>query len=240
MQTTEIQLATRKIKAYFWDSRLGVGPGVIILPDVLGVSSSLKNIAMRLSKEGYHVLIPDLYSGTKGAIRYCMRTLFEQAARLNEDNNALLNEVHNIVDFFKSFPYIAKNRMGMIGICLTGGFVLHMAMREEIAAPIVFHFAFGTSAEGIPVGCLKGLNKTIQGHFVHHDPFCPESRVNALKQLLGDKLEVHYYPYMPHAIPHLFRLHPQGKKAWHNTLEFLHSQLQSESSLAGEHAQPVP
>ncbi|HET8707240.1 MAG TPA: dienelactone hydrolase family protein [Pseudomonadales bacterium] len=225
MQVTEIQLATRKIKAYFWDSGLGVGPGIILLPDLLGVTPSLKHTAKRLSEEGYHVLMPDLYSGISGGLRFCMKVFFEQAARLNEDNTAVLNEMHNIVDFFKAFPYIEANRLGVIGICLTGGFVLHLALRDDIAAPVVFHYSFGTEGAGIPLGCLRSLNKTIQGHFARHDPLCPESRINALKQTLGEKFEVHWYPHLPHAIPHLFRLHPEGRKAWLTMLAFFQQQL---------------
>lgn len=228
MQVTEIQLATRKIRAYFWDSGLGVGPGVVLLPDMLGVTPSMKNTAKRLCQEGYHVLLPDIYSSVKGAVKYCVRAAFQEAVRYNEADTPQLNEIHNIVDFFKAFPYVAKNRIGMIGVCLTGGFVLHMALREDIAAPVVFHYTFGMEGAGIPLGCLKNLNKTIQGHFALHDPLCPESRVNALKQVLGDKFEAHFYPYVPHAIPHLFRLHPQGRKAWLNMLDFLQKQLHPE------------
>jgi len=225
MQVAEIQLATRKIQAYFWDSGLGTGPGVLLLPDLLGVNPSIKNVAQRLAQEGYHVLLPDLYSGRHGAAKYCMRLLFDTASRLNEDNSPLLNEMHNILDFFKGFPYIAHNQIGVIGISLTGGFALHLAQRPEVATAVVFHHAFGTEGAGIPLGCLKGLNKPIQGHFVDYDPLCPSRRVDALKRVLENKLDVHIYHHTPHALPHLFRLHPQGKKAWLSMLHFLQHNL---------------
>jgi carboxymethylenebutenolidase len=68
------------------------------------------------------------------------------------------------------------------------------------------------------------IKNTIQGHYVHIDPFCPKTRVDKLKNQLGDQLEEYWY-HLPHGIPHFFFKNDQGKKALQRMVTFMHQKL---------------
>lgn len=201
-------------------------PTVIFLPDLFGVTDGLRENAARLAAEGYNLVLPDLYTSTS-ARRYCLRMVFDAACRNNAADAPPLQEIHCIVDAVKARPDVDAKRIGLIGMCLTGGFALHMALRDDIKAPVVFHHSFGREGSGLPDACAAQISKSIQGHFVSIDPFCPKRRVDALAAQLGEKLERNTYHAIPHGIPHFFRSHPQGRKAWDNLLRFLRLQLQA-------------
>lgn len=224
MEKLTVTLSNRQVDALYYKKDDTVRPAVILLHDITGIVPVLKKVAELLVDEGYHVLLPDLYSHM-GMPKYCVRQIFNDYARNNEvHNNESLNEVMEIIDHFKVFPEVDGDNLGLMGQCLTGGFVLHAAIRPEIKAPVVFHHSFGQKGSGFPEGCAALVKNTIQGHFVHVDFFTPKSRVKKLKEQLGDKLEDYWY-YLPHGVPHFFFNNAQGKEALERMLHFLRKQL---------------
>lgn len=221
MQTIEIPLSTRKIRAELYGSEKSEKqPGILFLPDIAGVIDSLRESADLLSKEGYLVVVPDLYSET-GAIRYCMRMLFDEACRDNHSDNEHLAEVHEMVDHLKQMQGVDSDKIGVMGQCLTGGFALQMATRSDVAAPVVFHHSFGMKGSGMPPEDAAKVCRNVQGHFGGLDfLLTPHARVEKLKEQLQEKLEDKHYPTLPHGIPYFFRLTGEGREAWSNMLRF--------------------
>ncbi len=226
MEIRKIQIAGRIIDCFYYKADNDKKPGIIFMHDLTGLNKTNHKTAQILSEEGYHVLLPDLYSEI-GIRKYCVRQLFDELARNNSDTgNAPLNEVLEILDHFKAFPEVDQENIGMVGQCLTGGFILHAAIREEVKAPVVFHHSFGREGSGFPMRCAPLVKNKIQGHYVYLDAFCPPSRIKKLENELGDKLEKHMY-VLPHGIPHLFFNNAQGKKAFNRMRDFFQTQLKS-------------
>lgn len=227
MEKVQFNLMHRKLDAYYFKATSNTKrPGIVFLPDLTGVQKVNLKSAEILANEGdYHVLIPNLYSGGSSLQKYCVQFLMNEMVRNNHaKDNAPLNEFFEILDHFKEYTLVDENNMGVIGQCLTGGFVLHAAIRSEVKAPVVFHHSFGREGSGIPKSCSALIQNKVQGHFVYLDAFCPSSRIKALKAELGNKLEDYMYA-LPHGIPHLFFNNSQGKKAFHRMMTFFKSQL---------------
>lgn len=225
MKTISIPVGKRIIEAEWYSGGEGVKPAVIFIHDLMGIVDATRQTAEALSKEGLHVILPNLYSEIGGP-KYCMRQFFTAALRNNEDlDNEHLAEIHKIIDYTKQSPEVDAERLGIVGQCLTGGFVLHAAIRPEIKAPVVFHHSFGLKGSGIPAHCSALIDKEVQGHFVHVDPFCPKTRVNKLKKELGENLQEYWYN-LPHGIPHLFFNNDQGRLAFQRMLQFIKLQLE--------------
>jgi carboxymethylenebutenolidase len=220
-------LINRTLDAYYYAAAGSEKrPGIIFLPDLTGVQKVNHKSAEILCEEGnYHVLIPDLYSGGMGMRHYCVQFFFNSMVRNNEaGGNPPLHEFFEILDQFKEFDNVDRDNIGVVGQCLTGGFVLHAAIRQEVKAPVIFHHSFGLKGSGIPKSCSAQIKNTVQGHFSYVDPMCPITRINQLEKELGDKLEKHFY-MLPHGIPHLFFNNEQGKKAFQRMTEFFKTQL---------------
>ena len=226
MKKIQILLKERTLDVEYYSAGTSTHPAVIFFPDIMGIVSVTRKTAEAMSKIGVHVFIPDLY--TDGAARYCIKTLFSKMFRENEpDNNPFLDEVQDLITAVNNREDVEANKLGIVGQCLTGGFVLHAAIRKEVKAPIVFHHSFGIKGSGIPSGCAAQIEQQIQGHFCNIDPMCPDSRINKLKDQIGLKLEDYWYN-LPHGIPHFFFNTEAGKQAFERMLAFIKLNLLGE------------
>jgi carboxymethylenebutenolidase len=227
MQTVQLPLLNRTMDAFLYEAPSGEKrPGILFLPDLTGVRDTTHKSAEILSSEGdYHVLIPDLYSGGSSLQKYCMQFFMNSLVRNNEPSgNAPLAEFFEVLDQFKEFENVDATNIGVVGQCLTGGFVLHAAIRPEVKAPVVFHHSFGLKGSGIPKSCSSQIHHKVQGHFSYVDPMCPVWRVKQLETELHGNLEPHWYA-LPHGIPHLFFNNEQGKRAFVRMSDFFLEQL---------------
>lgn len=222
----QIYLTNRNILLHEFTVEKDKLPAVLFLPDLTGVTDSQLETAGLLAQEGFHVFVPDLFSD-EGAARYCMRMFFNLDFLTNTTENPGLSEIHEIIHHIRNISWVDKDRLGIIGQCLTGGFALHCALRNEIKAPVIFHHSLGVTGSGMPEDSARQICKNVQGHFVHLDPFCPRARVNELKEQLGVYLDVNYYDWLPHGIPHFFRLTDEGRRSYTNMVRFLKMQLAS-------------
>lgn len=223
-EVRKISLSNRNINVHIFRGAQQNLPAVIFLPDLTGVGEVQLESARLMALDGFHVIVPDLFS-EEGAVRYCLRMFFNMAFVTNEADNPGVREVFEIIDHVKAMPDVDAARIGLIGQCLTGGFALHAALRDDVKAPVVFHHSFGLTGSGMPADSARAICKSVQGHFVQIDPMCPKSRVEQLKEQMGAHLEVNYYDWLPHGIPHFFRRTDEGRRAYINMMRFLKMQL---------------
>ena len=173
MEKVQMPLLNRTIDGYFYEAVSGEKrPGIVFLPDLTGIQKTTHKSAEILSEEGnYNVLIPDLYSGGTSLRNYCVQFFMNSLVRNNEPTgNAPLAEFFEILDQFKEFETVDSENIGVVGQCLTGGFVLHAAIRPEVKAPVVFHHSFGLKGSGIPKSCSSLIDKKVKGNLSYVDP----------------------------------------------------------------------
>lgn len=224
-QLITIPLGGRTIDATVYSHDNAEAPGIIFLHDLMGALPVVHEAANAIAQEGYHVLVPDLYSGGITQTKYCTSHIFSKAMLFNEvEHNDHMDEIHKILDFFKTFKNIKGKGLGIVGQCLTGGFILHAAIREDVKAPIVFHHSFGIKGSGIPAENASQIQNTIQGHYSNFDPLCPKARVDLLQKQIGNKL-IRYQYWLPHGIPHLFFKNKQAASAFTRMLQHFKENL---------------
>lgn len=199
-------------------------PGVLYLHEIYGVTDHYREDARDLARRGYLVYLPDLY-GRDGKRQYCVRAILHSLGRLNASDNPLFREISELIACMRKDP-ACNGHLGMIGMCLTGGFVIQAAMRDGIEAPVIYHHSFGLQGAGIPrkeEADLVNIER-IQGHWSRVDPFCPARRRRKLKELLGDRLEEHVYN-IPHGFRSVSRKTASAALAWERTLAFFEQHL---------------
>ena len=147
-----------------------------------------------MANRGYLVYVPNLFSG--GAVKYCIRAMVSKAGRINLADSEVNQEIHVLLDALKADPR-SNGRLGMLGQCLTGGYVIQMAKREDMLAPVVYHHSLGVQGAGVPKKESLDEVRILQGHWSNVDPFCPTTKRNKLIQQLGDRVEAYTYN-MPH------------------------------------------
>lgn len=123
--------------------RKGTGPGVVVISEVPGITPQVADFARRVVDDGFTVAMPELF-GTPGRpfglpaagatmARVCISREFTTLARgraspVTRWLRALGRDLH---------ARAGGPGIGAIGMCLTGGFALAMAVDPVLLAPVL-------------------------------------------------------------------------------------------------------
>ena len=223
MEIKIITLPTRQIEVevYAPASSSEKAPAILLLHELFGILDVYREDAQDLADRGYLVYVPNLFSG--GTVKYCIRAMVSKAGRINAADSEVNQEIHVLLDALKADPR-SNGRLGMLGQCLTGGYVIQMAKREDMLAPVVYHHSLGREGAGVPENESLDDIRILQGHWSSVDPYCPAKRRNQLIEQLGDRVEAYIYN-MPHGFRSVSRGLPEAKVVWQRTVEFFDREL---------------
>lgn len=188
----------------------GSGPGVVLIPEIPGMTPEVLGLAQHLVDSGFTVAVPSPF-GTperEASMGYTVRTLARVC--VSAEFRAFALDAHRpITDFLRAVAADLASRtpgagVGVIGMCFTGGFALATAIEGSVLASVLSQPAvpFPTSrARRIDPGastadldaiaarattgglCLLGLRFS-------EDVSAPRARFASLKAKLGDAFEV--------------------------------------------------
>jgi carboxymethylenebutenolidase len=202
------------------------GPGVIVIQEWWGLTDHIVSIVDRLAHEGFVALAPDLYGGktthdAEEAGRLMSELPMEQAAR----------DLSGAVDFLLAEDGVTSSKVGAVGFCMGGGFVLMLAAQQgdKIGAAVPF-YGVGPAAQQSD---WSGLTAAVQGHYGERDDFYPVEQAREQEKQIraqsGADVQFHYYD-AAHAFHHDEDLlgtysEADAKLAWSRTVDFLRSHL---------------
>lgn len=187
----------------------GDGPGVVLVPEIPGITPEVLGLADHLITEGFTVVIPSLF-GTPGKSMtggYVAKTLARVC--IAKEFRAFATNAHRpIADYLKELAADLASRtpgpgVGVIGMCFTGGFALAAAVDPSVLASVMsqpstpmpisksrrqdpcvstaeLDAVAARTADGL---CVLGLRFT-------KDRAVPDERIAALRARLGDAFEV--------------------------------------------------
>ncbi len=175
--------------------RPGAGrfPPVILYMDAVGIRDELYDFARRIAREGYFVLMPDMYY-RRGTERFSLpaepEELARMAAAMNSLNNALVMEdTKPLLAFLDASPAALPGPRGCIGYCMSGQYVVS-AMGTYPQA-----FAAGASLYGVGIMTDKPdsphlLAPRIAGEiyfgFAETDRFVPDHVIPGIKSAFDE------------------------------------------------------
>ncbi|HWR46435.1 MAG TPA: dienelactone hydrolase family protein [Pseudonocardiaceae bacterium] len=199
----------------------GRGPGVVVIQEWWGLTNHIADVANRLAAEGFVALAPDLYGG---ATTHDV----DEASKLMQDLpvDRAARDLGGAVDYLLGHDAVTSSKVGAVGFCMGGGFVLVLAAQQgdKIGAAVPF---YGVLGEEYP--SFESLVASLLGHFSERDEFVPPDRVQALAATIaqesGQVPDFRFYP-AGHAFFNdenpLGTYDPeQAAKAWDATLQFL-------------------
>ena len=166
----------------------GSGPGLIVIQEWWGLTDHIADVSNRFAREGFVVLAPDLFGGHTTHDE-------EEAGRLmgQLDPAKAVQELSGAVDYLLAQPSVTSDAVGVVGFCMGGGFVLHLAARAggKVAAAVVFYgFIQGDD--------FSGIQAPVQAHFGEQDQMIPADQARTglenIRTQAGVPVEVHFYP----------------------------------------------
>lgn len=201
----------------------GHGPGLIVIQEWWGLTTHIAHLTDRFSAAGFVALAPDLYGGatTHDA---------EEAGRLMQELPAqrAVQDLKGAVDFLAGHEAV-DGKVGAVGFCMGGAFVLQLGAAEGDRLDAVVAF-YSTPQEDPD---FTGFTAPFQGHYAEGDGFHPkesvERIVDAVAEASGQTPEIHWYP-AGHAFMNDENLigtydADQAAIAWDRAVTFLHEHL---------------
>lgn len=185
----------------------GDGPPVIVIHELAGVSPMLLEFARRVRDRGFTTHLPVLIERRGGparvlvaAIEVCVSAEFTKLAR---------GKTSPIVGWLRSYAASVHDEtgqnIGVVGMCLTGGFALAMAVDPHVTAPVMGHptlpLGLGTERQrdlGLDAADLATLKARddlrIKGVRFSCDVVAPRRRFDRMDEEFGDRFLRHDVP----------------------------------------------
>lgn len=187
----------------------GDGPGVVLVPEIPGITPEVLGLADHLVTEGFTVVVPSPF-GTPGKAMsggYVAQTFARVC--IAKEFRAFATDAHRpIADFLKALAAdlaarTAGRGVGVIGMCFTGGFALAAAVDPSVTAPVMSQPSTpmpisksrrqdpGVSAEELHAVAARAADGLcVLGLRFSEDRAVPDERIAALRARLGDAFEV--------------------------------------------------
>lgn len=205
----EIKMADGTCDAFLYEAEDGKRrPGVIHMPDVIGIRPSHRAMAKRLAESGYTVLLPNLFYRTARAPLFdfppnfagdprTMQRFGELAGPLTPE--AMERDAGSYVNFLATQKSVSDATMGAVGYCFAGAMALRSAAArpDRIGAIASFHggrlFVDGPTSPHLVLPRVKA--QLYFGHAVN-DASIPQEAIDKLNAALkawGGKYESEVY-----------------------------------------------
>jgi len=207
-------------KTVFRAGQVG-GPPVLLMQELPGMTPHTFALANRLVADGFVVYMPLLFGKPsrpievfKNVVRLCLQREFHFLA---------WHKPSPITDWLRAMcRYIsnenAGRKIGAIGMCLTGRFVLSLMVEEELVAPVMSQPGHprghgnkkAAASLGIPACELESAKERskaddiqVLGLRFENDPFCPPQRFETMEREFGDnfvRFDIDHSLYAEHNI----------------------------------------
>lgn len=196
-QNVKFESAGAEAHGYLALPDAGRGPGVIVIQEWWGLTDHIRDVADRLAAQGFVALAPDLFGGW---ITHDGEEAAQMMSDLPEEKGAEL--LAGAVEYLLAHEAVTSSKLGVIGFCMGGGFVLQLANQqgEKIAAAVPFYGV----GQGVP-NDFSGVRAAVQGHYANFDDFYPVEEARKQEEQIRREsgAEVEYFYY-------------DGKHAFHN------------------------
>jgi dienelactone hydrolase len=188
----------------------GSGPGVVLIPEMPGMTPEVLGLAQHLVDSGFTVAVPSPFGtpGREQTLGYTLNTL-RRVCVSAEFRAFALNAHRPITDFLRAVAADLASRtpgagVGVIGMCFTGGFALATAIEESVLASVVSQPAVpfptsrarrldpGASAEDMDALAARTTDDglCLLGLRFSEDATASRARFASIKDKLGDAFEI--------------------------------------------------
>jgi len=215
-------------------------PGVVVIPDVWGLSEHTRDIAQRLAREGFAALALDLYRKTG---RPSLEGPAAAMAWIRELPDPLVLEtVQEGIDALAGNAAVAGRKVGLIGFCMGGQYAWLAACTCRGLSAVAPFYGMLRYEPGLdvtkkprePLAAIAALSCPALGLYGREDALIPNADVDELEARLAQQpqpFEIVRYAGAGHAFlndtrPAMYRPEPAAD-AWRRLLAFLRTRLQS-------------
>jgi carboxymethylenebutenolidase len=165
----------------------GKFPAVIVIQEIFGVNSHIREVTDRIAKEGYVAIAPAIYQRQAPGFEtgYTPEDI-TIGRKYKEQTSAseLLGDIQAAIDYLKTLPFVNKPSFGCIGFCFGGHVAYLAATLPEIKATASFYgaaIATQTPGGGAPtIDRTSEIKGTLYGFYGIQDASIPSEQVDQI------------------------------------------------------------
>jgi dienelactone hydrolase len=125
------------------ETKTGKRPGILVMPEALGLGTHAKSRAERLAQLGYVALAGDPYGGGKEYAT--VQEAIKSATELMSNPVKTRSRARAALDKLASLPQVDPNKLAEIGFCMGGTFGLELARDgAPLKGVVTFHSGLQT------------------------------------------------------------------------------------------------
>ncbi|MBD1868027.1 dienelactone hydrolase family protein [Cyanobacteria bacterium FACHB-471] len=168
--------------------------GIVLIQEILGVNDNMRQTADAYAREGYLVLVPDLYWRLNPGIQLDpeKQDHWAQAFELLKafDIDSGVEDLKASLSFLRQYPS-STGKVGSVGFCLGGKLAYFMATRSDADANVSY---YGVEIDQNLAEATK-IQKPLILHMAANDEYVSPSAQTTIQQGLKDNPLVTIYRY---------------------------------------------
>lgn len=207
-------------------------PAVLLLMEAFGLTPHIRDVAVRIAKEGYVVLTPDLYYRELPNNKFGYDEVEQGMAMMYrlDFGKPMEEDIRAALAYVKSQSDVYPERVGVTGFCLGGGltFLTACKLSNEIAAAAPF---YGMVLDEW-IDAVTNITVPVYLFFGGADPFIPIERIRQIESRFKE-LSKEYTMKVYSDADHGFFCHERSsynrlaaEDSWQELTQFLHKHLQ--------------
>lgn len=238
----EIEISTKHgmMPAFVaYPSEGGPHPAIIFYMDAPGIREELRNMARRYARQGYYVILPDLYYRL-GMLRFDTHrrndamSVVIRTVRQSIDDAKIMDDTAAMFGYLDGQSEVKPGPAAVVGYCMSGSFVAAAAIHfpDRIAAAASFYgMNIVTDKADSPHLSLDKIKAELYLAFAEHDPVVPDAILPVLKTALekaGTRHEMERFTGTHHGFCFVEREvydRVAAERAWSKTFDMLARKL---------------
>jgi carboxymethylenebutenolidase len=206
---TSFQSGRRQLEGYIARPEGdGPFPGIVVIHEIYGLNENMKDITRRFADQGYVALAVDLFAGRNRAI--CMFRVMT-GLLLTPLHNSGIHDLKAALSFLSEQPGVDVSRLGAVGYCFGGSFVIAWACTDERLKVIAPYYAMNPRP-------LKAVARLCPVVGSYPDNFTISA---------GKKLDVELDRYN---VPHDIKIYPGAKHGFFNDTSSIYDESAAQDS----------
>ncbi|MUL37735.1 dienelactone hydrolase [Gloeocapsopsis sp. AAB1 = 1H9] len=176
-------------------------PAILLFMEAFGLTQHIRDVAIRIAKEGYVVLVPDLYYRELPNNKFGYDEVEQAMAMMWRLNfgKPMEEDIKAALGYLKSRMNLNPDRTGVTGFCLGGGLTFLTACKfsAEIAVAVPF---YGMVLDEW-IEAVENITVPVYLFFGGADLFIPRDRIHQIEsrfQELGKEYTLKVYPDAEH------------------------------------------
>ena len=170
------------------------GPGVVVIQEIFGVNTWLRDVCDMLAEKGYMALAPDLFWRVQPGVQ--LDATIEEEFNQGLDLYGKFDVDKGIEDIQAAITYLRKRdecngKVGTTGFCLGGMLTYLSGTRTDTDASAAY---YGVGIEGL-LGEASNIKKPMLLHIADEDSFVPKEASDQVRDALQGHEMVSIYTY---------------------------------------------